>query len=138
LQRLWKVSYARRLAAKRLCRATVAHSRMRIGRSYDISHILEMSSPWPTFSYRPPTKPLQHIPPTSQERIVSSMGGTQRREWIGIALFRIDNNQLRDELINIYAMSTVTTQIRRGLRLPYGNIRPEQVYAFAYHDKTLC
>ena len=57
--------------------------------------------------------------------------------WSFIALVNIDNETIRSELLVIGSQEVVTRQVRHSLRLPYGEIWPEQVYAFAYHETKL-
>lgn len=140
VQRRWRVSYARNLATKRLCLATTAHTRMLQGRPFDISAILQISKPWPNLPARPPTPPLHRIPPTTLRKQLSALADTfvPSTYYPAVGGSCLYNIRRRKELLAIASKNIVTKQVQRGLRLPYGDIRPEQVYAFAYHDKSLC
>jgi hypothetical protein len=165
LQRHWKASYARRLAAKKLCRATNEHSKMIQGRCYDISPILEVSKPWPSVgkSTQPRTMPPQYVPPSSQTEPEGERGGLHRvsdsssqtkllttnasptssyQSLYGAAAATADPDYLhlhfrrrRDEtLIELHALQLqqhVTHGLRNYIRLPYGEIIPEQIYSIA-------
>lgn len=162
VQRHWKASYAQRLATKKLCRATNEHTKMIRGCCYDISSILEMSQPWP--SMQPQTMPQHcYIPPSSRttegERggINQANNSSSHSELTTISasptsLYQSSNgtcnstfeeqiairrsNKITNELSHLRSQKIITNDLRSCIRLPYGEITPEQVYSIAdpnYH-----
>jgi hypothetical protein len=73
------------------------------GRRYNVLPILTMAAPWPP--YRPPPLSKHIIPPSSRS--------------------------LSDELSQLCSLRLVTSHLRSRIRLPYGEITPEQVYSVA-------
>ena len=162
VQRHWKASYAQRLATKKLCRATNEHTKMIRGCCYDISSILEVSQPWP--SMQPQIMPQhRYIPPSSQVT-EGERGGTHRannsstyselkiistspislyQSSFGVSNSTFEeqiairrSNKITNELSHLRSQKIITNDLRSCIRLPYGEITPEQVYSIAdpnYH-----
>lgn len=162
VQRHWKASYAQRLATKKLCRATTEHTRMIRGCCYDISPILEMSQPWP--SIQPQVMPQHYYTPPSSRTTEGERGGSHRANNSSshseltilstspISLYQSSfgmsnstseeqiairrSNKITNELSHLRSQKIITNDLRSCIRLPYGEITPEQVYSIAdpnYH-----